>query len=144
MASLFSHQVVCDSLRPYGLLCTRHPCPSPSPRGCPSSLPLNRLCHPTISSSVAFFFFCLHSFPASGSFANESAVGIRSPKCWSFSISPSKEYSGLISFKIDWFDHLAFQRTFKSRQHHNSKASYTPRKPELKETRVPQCSSQRC
>ena len=118
MASLFSHQVVCDSLRPYGLLCTRHPCPSPSPRGCPSSLPLNRLCHPTISSSVAFFFFCLHSFPASGSFANESAVGIRSPKCWSFSISPSKEYSGLISFKIDWFDLLVSKGPQESSQEH--------------------------
>ena len=62
-------------------------------------------------------------FPSTRVFSNESAVHTRWPKNWSFSISPSQEYSGLISFKIDWFDLLAFQRTFKSLQHHNSKAS---------------------
>ena len=97
---------------------TRHPCPSPSPRGCPSSFPLNRLRHPTMSSSVALFFFCLHSFPASGSFSNESAVGIRWPKYWSFSISPSKEYSGLISFKINWFDLSVSKGPQESSQEH--------------------------
>ena len=51
----------------------------------------------------------LQSFPASGSFPNESALHIRRPKYWSFSISPSSEYSGLISFRIDWFDLLAVQ-----------------------------------
>ena len=57
-------------------------------------------------------------------FSNESAVGIRWPKYWSFSISPSKEYLGLISFRIDWFDLLAVQGTLKSLlQHHNLKAS---------------------
>ena len=56
--------------------------------------------------------------------SNESALHIRCPKCWSFSISPSNEYSGLISFKIDWFDLLAVQGTLKSLlQHHSSKAS---------------------
>ena len=64
-------------------------------------------------------------FPSIRVFSNESALHIRWPKYWSFSfsISPSKEYSGLISFRIDWFD-LAVQGTLKSRlQHHSSKAS---------------------
>ena len=59
-------------------------------------------------------------------FSNESVLCIRGPKDWSFSfsISPSNEYSGLISFRIDWFDPLAVQRTLKSLlQHHSSKAS---------------------
>ena len=57
-------------------------------------------------------------------FSNESVLCIRWPKYWSFSISPSNEYSGLISFRIVWFDLLAVQRTLKSLfQHHSSKAS---------------------
>ena len=57
-------------------------------------------------------------------FSNESAVCIRWPKYWSFSISPSSEYSGLISFRIDWLDLLAVQVTLRSLlQHHNLKAS---------------------
>ena len=57
-------------------------------------------------------------------FSNASALLIRWPKYWSFSISPSNEYSGLISFKIDWFDLLAVQGTLKeSQQQHNLKAS---------------------
>ena len=59
-------------------------------------------------------------------FSNESALCIKWPKYWSFSISPSNEYSGLFSFRIDWFDLLAVQETFKSLlQHHSSKASYS-------------------
>ena len=66
---LFSHSVMSDSLRPPGLQHARLPCPSLSPRVCSnSSHPLHQWCHPTISSSVAFFSFCLQSFPASGSF----------------------------------------------------------------------------
>ena len=68
----------------------------------------------------------LSIFPSIRVFSNESALLIRWPKYWSFSfsISPSNEYSGLISFKIHWFDLLAVQETFKSiLQHHNSKAS---------------------
>ena len=62
-------------------------------------------------------------FPSIGVFSNESALCIRRPKYWSFSISPPSEYSGLISFKIDWFDLLAVQRTLKSLlQHHSLKA----------------------
>ena len=63
-------------------------------------------------------------FPSIGIFSNELALLIRWPKYWSFSISPSNEYSGLISFRIDWFDLLAVQGTLKSLlQHHGSKAS---------------------
>ena len=65
-------------------------------------------------------------FPSTKIFSSELALHIRWPKDWgfSFSISPSNEYSGLISFRIDWFDLLAVQETFKSfLQHHNSKAS---------------------
>ena len=63
-------------------------------------------------------------FPSIRVFSNESALHIRWPKYWRFTISPSNEYSGLISFRIDWFDLLAVQGTLKSfLQHHNSKAS---------------------
>ena len=65
---LLSCQVMSDSLRPHGLQHTRFPCPSPSPRVCPSSCPLNWCCHPTIFSSVTLFSFCLQSFSAWGSF----------------------------------------------------------------------------
>ena len=97
----------------HGLQYTRLLCLSPSPGVCPSSCPLNWWCHPTISSSVSLFSFCPQSFPASGVLSNESGVCIKWSKYWSFSIRPSKEYSGLTSFKIDWSD-LAFQGTLKS------------------------------
>jgi len=74
-------------------------------------------------SSSAALFFCLQSFPVSV-FFNELALLISWPKYWSFSfsISPSNEYSGLISFRIDWFNPLAFQGTLKSLlQYDNSK-----------------------
>ena len=72
------------------------------------------------------FFSCPQSFPASGSFSSETTLCIRWPKYWSFSfsISPCSEYSGLISFRIDWFDFLAVQGTLRSLCHqHSSKAS---------------------
>ena len=112
----FSHSVMFDSLGPYGLQHARLPCPSPAPRAYSNSCPWSRWCHPTISSSVIPFSSRLQSFPGSGSF----------PKYWSFtfSISPSNEYSGLISFRLDWLGILAVQRILKSLlQHHNSKAS---------------------
>ena len=68
----------------------------------------------------------LSIFPSIRVFSNESALCIRWPKYWNFSfnISPSNEYSGLISFRIDWFDLLAIQGTLQSLlQHHNLKAS---------------------
>ena len=100
----------------------RLPCPSPTPRAYSKSCPLRRWCYPTISSSV--FSSRLQYFPASGSF--QMSQFIRWPKYWSFSfsISPSNEYSGLFSFRIDWLDLLAVQGTLKSLlQHHSSKAS---------------------
>ena len=61
---LFSYPIVFDCLQPHGLQHTRPPCPSPSPEDCPSSCPLHWWCHPTISSSDAFFSFCPQSLPA--------------------------------------------------------------------------------
>ena len=105
---------------------TRAPYPSPNAGVYPNRCPLSWWCHSTISSSVVPFSSCLQSFPASGFFSSESVLHIRWPKYWSFSlsISPSNEYSRLISFKVDWLDLLAVQRTLKSLlQHHSSKAS---------------------
>ena len=66
----------------------------------------------------------LSIFPSIGVFSNKSVLRIKWPEHWSFSINPSNEYSGLISFRIDWFDLLAVQGTLKSLlQHHSSKAS---------------------
>ena len=64
----FSHSVMSDSLRPYGLQHARPPCPSPTPSACSNSCPLSQWCHPIISSSVIPFSSHLQSFPASGSF----------------------------------------------------------------------------
>ena len=119
----FSRSVVSYSLRTHGLQHARLPCPSPTPRD--YSNHVHRVNNAiTISSSVVPFSH-LQSFPASGSFSNESVLCIRWPKYWSFSfsISPSNEYSGLISFRIDQLDLLAVQGTLKSLlQHHSSKA----------------------
>ena len=106
----FSCWVVSDSLQPHGLQHARFPCPSPTPRACSNSCPSCQLCHSTISSSVVPFSSRLQSFPAAGSFP---VLHIRWPKYWSFifSISPSNESSGLISFRIDWFDLLAVHGT---------------------------------
>ena len=73
------------------------------PGVCSNSCPSSQWCHPTISSSVIPFSFWAQYFPASVS-SKESALHIRWPKYWSFNFSPSKEYGGLISFMIDWFD----------------------------------------
>ena len=92
-------------------------------RVCSNSYPLSQWCHPIISSSVTPFSSCFQSFPV---FSNQSVLHIRWPKYWSFSfsISPSNEYSGLISFRMHWLDLLAVQGTLKSLlQHHSSKAS---------------------
>ena len=122
-----SCSVVSDSLWPHGLQQARPPCPSPTPAVHSDSRPSSQWCHPTSSSSVVPFSSRLQSFPASGSFpVKRPVLCIRWPKYWSFSFSirPSNEYSGLISFRIDWFDLLAVQGTLKSRlQHHSLKAS---------------------
>ena len=71
-------------------------------------------------------------FPSSSVFSKESTLRIRWPKYWNFSISPSKEYSGLISFRTDWFDSFAVQRTLKSLlQHHNWKHQFFGAQPSL-------------
>ena len=115
-----------DSLQPHGLQHPRLPCLSPTPGTCSNSCPSSRWYHPTISSSVVPFSSWLQSFPASGVFSNVSVFCVRWPKYWSssFRISPSNEYSGLISSRMDWLDLLAVQGTLKSLlQSHSSKAS---------------------
>ena len=113
-----------DSLKPHRLQHGRLPCPSPS---------LSLLKIMSIESVMAFnclifccpFSSCLQSFPASASLPM-SDLHIRWPKYWSFnfSISLSNEYSGLISFRIDWLDLPVAQGTLKRIvQHHSSKAS---------------------
>ena len=90
-----------------------------------NSCPLSWRYHPPFSSCVTTISSCLQSFPVPGHFPVSLLFVIRWPKYWSFSssISPSKNYSGLISFRIDWFD-IAVQRTFKSLfQNCSSKAS---------------------
>ena len=114
-----------DSLQPHELQHATPPCPSPTPGvhsdSCPlSQLPSNHLilCHPLLLLPSIF--------PSFRIFSNESVLYMRWPKYWSFSfsISPSNEYSGLISFRIDWLDLLAVQETLNSLlQHHSSKAS---------------------
>ena len=121
----FSCSVISDSLRPHGLPHARLPCSSPTPRACSNSCPSSQWCHPAISSSVVPFSSCLQSFPASEFFpvsqfftSSGQSIGI------SISISPSNEYSTLISFRMNWFDLLAVQGTLKCLlQHHSSKTS---------------------
>ena len=93
---------------------------SPKPKSVESVMPSNDLilCHPLLLLPPIF--------PSIRVFSNESALGIRWPKYWSFSIniSPTNEHPGLISFRMDWLDLLAVQGTLKSLvQHHSSKAS---------------------
>ena len=121
----FSRSFMSDSLRPHGLQHTRLPCPSPTPgvdklMSIESVMPSNHLilCCP--------FLLLPSIFPSIRVFSNESGLRITWPNYWSFSfsISPSNEYSGFISFRIDWLDSLSVQETPKSLlQHHSSKAS---------------------
>ena len=107
ICELFSHSVMSDSLQPHGLQHPRLPCPSPSPGACSNSCLLSWWCYPTISSSVVPFS-CLQSLPASGSFPVNQffTSGGQSIRSFSFSISPSNEYSRLTSFRIDCPDLL--------------------------------------
>ena len=113
----------CQTLRLHGLHHARlyHPSPSPTLLKLMSIewvvTPCNRLllCHPLLPPSIS---------PSIRVFSSESVLCIRGHKYWSCSTSPSSEYSRLISFRIDWFDLLAVQGTFKRLlQHHSSKAS---------------------
>ena len=120
----FSCSVVSDSLRLHELQHTRPPCPSPTPGVNPNTsiesvMPSSHLilCHPLLRPTTP---------PSIRVFSNESTLHMRWPKYWSFSFSIilSKEYPGLISFRMDWLDLLAVQGTLKSLlQHHSSKAS---------------------
>ena len=113
-------------LQSHGLHHARLHCPSPTPRAYSeltsinSGMPSNylTLCHPLLLPPSIF--------PSIRVFSDESALRITWPKYWSFSfsISPSNEYSGLISFRMDWLDLLAVQGTLKSLLQHNSKHQF--------------------
>ena len=125
---LFSCSVGSISFQSGGLQHARLLCPSPSPGACSNSCPL----HPSVVMSSNHLILCpplllLPSiFPSIRVFSNKSALCIRWPKYWSFSfsISPSNKYSGLISFRIDWFDLLAVQGL--STQRHPGKFPKVP------------------
>ena len=115
-----------DPLRPHGLQHTGLPCPSPSPGVSSNPCPLSRWCHPTTSHPLS-----PHCPPALNLSKHQglfqwvgSSYQMAKLLKLQFSISPSNEYSGLISFRIDWFDLLAVQGILKSLLlNHNSKAS---------------------
>ena len=114
-----------DSLQPHGLQHTRFPYPSPTPGACWNSCPSSGWYHSTISPCYPLLLLP-SILPSIRVFSNESTLSIRWPKNWSFSfnISPFNEYSGLISFRMDWLDLLEVQGTLKSLLwHHSSKAS---------------------
>ena len=114
-----------DSLQLQGPQHARPPCRLPAPGTCSNSCPLSRQCHPHLI--LCHHLLLLPSiFPGIKIFSNESVLCIRWPRYWSFNfnINFSNEYSGLISFRMDWLDLLAVQGTLKSLlQHHSSKAS---------------------
>ena len=128
LAKLFSHLIFlnhfssvaqsCPTLCDHMTQHARPPCPSPTPRVYSNSCPLSQWCQPTISSCVIAFSSCFQAsiFSSIRIFSNESTLCIRWPKYWSFSfsISPSNEYSGLLSLRTDWLDLLAVQGTLKS------------------------------
>ena len=122
----YSCSVVSNSLRPHELQHARPPCPSPTPGVHSDSCPSSRWCHPAISSSVVPFSSCPQSLPASESFPISQlfAWGGQNTGVFIFSISPSNEHPGLISFRMDCLDLLAVQGTLKSLlQHHSSKVA---------------------
>ena len=110
-ASSVQSWVMSNSLWLHGLQHARLPCLSPTPRVFSNSCPLSWWCHPTISSSVIPFSSCFQSFPASGSFPMSQffASGCQGIGVSASSSCPSSENSGLISFRMDWFDLLAVQ-----------------------------------
>ena len=115
-----------DSLWPHGLQHTRLPCPLATPGACSNSRPSNQWCQPTVSHPLSSASPPALIFPSIMVFSSVSVLHIKWPKYWSFSfsISLSNEYPGLISFRINWFDLLAAQGTLKSLfQHHNLKPS---------------------
>ena len=121
----FTRSVVSDSMQPHELQHARPPCPSPTPGVHPNSCPSSQWWHPAVSSSVVPFSSCSQSLPASELFPMSQCFTLGGQHwSFSFSISPSNEYSVLTSFMMDWLDLLAVQGTLKSLlQHHSSKAS---------------------
>ena len=121
----FNCSVLSNSLQPHGLQQARIPCASLTPRVYSNSCPYELTMPPKHLILCRPFPLPLSIFPSIRVFSNESNLCIRWPKYWtfSFSISPSNEYSGLISFRIDWLNLLAVQGTLKILQHHSSKAS---------------------
>ena len=113
-----------NCLQAHGLQHARLPCPSPAPGAYSNSCLLSWWRHATVICCCLLLL--PHSiFPSIRVFSSESVLCMRWPKYWSFSfnVSPSNEYSGLISFRMDWLGVLAVQRTLKSLlQHHSSKA----------------------
>ena len=104
----FSHSVVSDPLRPHGLQDTRLPCPSPYPGVCSNSCLLIESVRPSNHLILCCPLLLLPSiFPSTRVFSKQSVLHIMWPKYWSFSISPSSEYSELISFRMAWLDLLA-------------------------------------
>ena len=124
----------CPTLRPHGLQQTRFPCPSPSPGVCSDSCPLRWWCHPNHFLLRCPFLLLPSVFASMRVFSSELALCIRWPGYWSFSFStsPSNEYSGSISFRMDWLDLLAVQGTLKSLlQHHSQKHQFFGAQPFL-------------
>ena len=123
MLLLFNHSVVSDSATPWTAACQASLSITNSQSllklmSIESVMPSSHLilCHPLLLLPSIF--------SSTRVFSNELALHIRMPKYWSFGISPSNEYSGLISFRMDWLDLLAEQGTLKSLlQHHSSEAS---------------------
>ena len=111
----FIHSVLSDSLRPHGLQHARLSCPSPTARTCSNSCPIESVM-PSNHLILCRSLFLPSIFPSLSAFSNELVLLIRWPKYWSFSfsISPSNKYSGLISFRMDWLDLLAVQGTQES------------------------------
>ena len=122
----FSRSVVSDSLwPPHESQHARPPCSSPTPGVYSNSCPSSQWCHPAVSSSVVPFSSCPQSLPNIRVFSNESTLCMKWPKYWSFSfsINPSNEHPGLLSFRMDWLHLLAVRGTLKSLlQHHSSKS----------------------
>ena len=115
--------VICIQLFVVSWTLTMLPCPSPSPGAFTNSCPSSWWCHPTTLSFVPLLLPSI--FSSIRVFSSESALHIRWPKYWSFSfsISPSNKYSGLISFRRDWLDLLGVLGTLKSLlQHHSFKS----------------------
>ena len=126
LSAQFRRSVMSNSLRPHGLKHARPPCPSSNSWSLPKFMPIE-LVIPSNHLIICHSLLLPPSiFPSIRVFSNELVLHIRWPKycSFSFSVYPFNEYSGLISFRMDWLDLLAVQWSLKSLlQHHSSKAS---------------------